>query len=237
MRKKRLTFTNVFVISCVVVYVLNVFIVFPSTGFTAKAIIESFYKLTGRGPADFQIIMYKLLGTWGGNVNDILGFKMSNFLHGELWRPFTSLLPHGHIFHLIMNMLALYILGNKLEERYGIIKTSLIFIFVGAINCILSSVLYFNLLGNAEDIVTGASSGILVLLGMLFIICCYNKDYFKNSIKKIEIIYLTIYFVFTTFLTGSLATLIFHLLGLLLGVLVELFMYNKIDKRITIDNR
>src|SRR5438034_11831986 len=40
-------------------------------------------------------------------------------LNGEVWRLVTPLLLHADLWHLFFNMLALYLLGRRVEETYG----------------------------------------------------------------------------------------------------------------------
>lgn len=50
---------------------------------------------------------------------------------GQIWRIFTPILLHGDIFHLLFNMLWLYVLGKQIEERIGILRFS-VFILIAA---------------------------------------------------------------------------------------------------------
>ena len=48
----------------------------------------------------------------------------------ELWRAFTSTLPHGSFFHLAFNLYWLWVFGALLERVYGHVKTAAIFAFL-----------------------------------------------------------------------------------------------------------
>lgn len=46
----------------------------------------------------------------------------SSIRQGELWRLVTPVLLHGNFIHLFFNMLCLWVLGQQVEERIGIIR-------------------------------------------------------------------------------------------------------------------
>ena len=52
-------------------------------------------------------------------LTTIAAFNTERILDGEVWRLFTSMFLHGHFFHIIFNMLVLYMVGQRLEEEYG----------------------------------------------------------------------------------------------------------------------
>lgn len=51
---------------------------------------------------------------------------------GELWRIFTPIFLHGDIFHLMFNMLWLYVLGRQMENRLGISRYLLFILLTAA---------------------------------------------------------------------------------------------------------
>ena len=64
------------------------------------------------------------LGTWiAGSTLDITGWlglaPTKVFGSLQLWRPFTYLFLHAGLFHLLFNMLALWMFGVELERRWG----------------------------------------------------------------------------------------------------------------------
>jgi membrane associated rhomboid family serine protease len=88
--------------------------------------------------------------------------------HGGLWRPATYMFLHGGIFHILFNMLALWMFGTELERVWGT-PYFLKFYFVTGIGAGLLTVL-FSLLpfGFAQQLyaadVIGASGAIYGLL-------------------------------------------------------------------------
>lgn len=228
--KRKITFTNILFIIATIVYILNIFVISPDTGSMSKLMMEQFQ---GNEELLSEIkIICKLFGTWGGHLNDILGFNSDKVLSGEIWRIFTVVFTHAHIAHFVMNMLALIIAGSNIEKKYGSLKTIGLFIVLNTINGFITDFIYFNLLGN--EIVTsyGASGWITVLMGMILTKSLLNKDYFKNEFKKGSRIYLIIYFVSTTFiLMPNLFTITAHVSGLIEGAIAEFIIYKYFNKK------
>ena len=226
--KKKVTFTNVLFIIATLVYILNIFVISPDTGSMTLKLVDLL-----EGNEIFQYSMFfKIFGTWGGHLNDLLGFNSVKILSGEIWRIITVVFTHAHLPHFVMNMLALLIAGNNIEKKYGVLKTVGLFIVLTTIHGFISDFIYFNLLGN--EIVTsyGASGWITVLLGMILTKCLLNKSYFKNEFKKGSRIYLIIYFVSTTFiLAPNLFTITAHVSGLIEGALAEFVIYKYFNKK------
>lgn len=54
-----------------------------------------------------------------GWVDYYLGYNLRTFLRGMFWQPFTYLLVHGGLFHLLGNMLGLFFFGGDVEGRLG----------------------------------------------------------------------------------------------------------------------
>jgi tetratricopeptide (TPR) repeat protein len=49
--------------------------------------------------------------------------------HGELWRLFTSALPHVGILHLLFNLYWLWVFGSAVEATFGHLRTAAIILF------------------------------------------------------------------------------------------------------------
>jgi len=54
--------------------------------------------------------------------------------HGEPWRLVTSALPHGDAFHLLFNLYWLWALGTALEDRFGHLRTLLLFVALAVVS-------------------------------------------------------------------------------------------------------
>lgn len=92
-------------------------------------------------------------------------------LHGELGslnpvkRMFTSIFLHGGLFHLIGNMLYLYIFGDNVEDRLGHFKYLVFYIFSGFIAAFFHYL--FNPLSSIPTL--GASGAVAGVMGAYFI--------------------------------------------------------------------
>lgn len=89
---------------------------------------------------------------WGSNVNPLT-------LGGQPWRMFTSMFLHFGIWHLLVNMYALYGMGRDLEPAVGNVRFALIYLFCGIAGNVAS--LAFNLFANSA----GASGALFGLYG------------------------------------------------------------------------
>lgn len=224
--KKWLTFTNVIVIITIIVYILNIFVISPDTGSMSQLI----YSLVDDGHELPNTLIFKIIGFWGGHVNDLLGFEINKIFSGEIWRVFTVVFTHAHLAHFVTNMIALLIAGNNIEKKYGTLKSIGIFILLTTIQGFLTDFICFNLLGNEIAISYGASGLITVLFGMILIKSLLNKGYFKDEFKKGSRVYLVIYFIFTTFIiTPNLFTIVAHMTGLIVGLVAEYIIYKYIN--------
>src|SRR3989344_4111108 len=63
-----------------------------------------------------------------GYITANFAFSGENISNGKYWVPFTALLIHGNIIHLILNSIALFFFGNALEPKVGNVKYLLIYL-------------------------------------------------------------------------------------------------------------
>ncbi len=109
----------------------------------------------------------------------LLGGKINEFiLQGEFWRFFSPILLHGSIFHLAINMYALYSLGSALEPHYGHKRFILLYLCGGFAGNILSFVFSVNPS-------LGSSTAIFGLLGAEGILILLNKKFFGKNFKTL----------------------------------------------------
>lgn len=85
--------------------------------------------LTMDTPRDQLAILH-----WGANVNPLT-------LGGQPWRIFTSMFLHFGIWHLAVNMLALFSMGPNLESGVGSIRFVLIYLVSGVVANLFSLML------------------------------------------------------------------------------------------------
>lgn len=113
---------------------------------------------------------------YNGLINYI-AVKPSSVLSGEnIWTVFTSMVMHGSLFHLFVNMLSLFFLGGLTEKIIGR-KRFLWFYLVAGIVGSLFFVLFAYIgqfvprgdfiFGGIDDYAVGASGAIFGILGIL----------------------------------------------------------------------
>ena len=84
-----------------------------------------------------------------------------------LWQLFTYLFLHGGLWHLLFNMLALWMFGSDLERRWGS-RQFLRFYLITGMGAGLLSILVHPFSQNPTIGASGAVYGILMAYGMLF---------------------------------------------------------------------
>jgi membrane associated rhomboid family serine protease len=94
------------------------------------------------------------LTVWGG-------LKPSLVLHGQVWRLGTYMFLHGMGgWHLLFNMLALWMFGVELEERWGVRRFVNFYLFSGIGSGIVSLVS----VPWSDPLIIGASGAVLAVL-------------------------------------------------------------------------
>ena len=131
---------------------------------------------------------------------------------GEWWRLLTAGFLHGGLFHLLLNMYALYFLGRMLEPALGHVRFGAIYfaaLLAGSFGAVLLS---------PDTPVVGASTAIFGLFGAA-IVMARNRgiDIMASGLGPILILNLVI-----TFLPGLNISIGGHLGGLVGGVLAAL---------------
>ena len=103
------------------------------------------------------------IGRGGGTLEDSWELSRAQLADGDLWRLVTSGFIHRGPFHLLANMLALYILGTMLEPAIGHRRFALIY-FVSLL-CGSLGVLLFS-----ADESAGASGAVFGLMGAAIVV-------------------------------------------------------------------
>ena len=155
------------------------------------------------------------------------GFLLTNFAlrpaalldSFAIWQLVTYMFLHGGIFHILFNMLALWMFGRELEQTWGT-RNFLRFFFFCGIGAGVCIVLLSYLFGNPNSITLGASGaiyGILIASAILWpdrIV--YFQMLFPLKMKYMVMIYGAIAFLGTTNINSGVSD-IGHLGGLLCG--------------------
>lgn len=141
---------------------------------------------------------------------------------GQWWRLLTCGYLHMGIIHLAGNLVALTIVGNKVEEKTGRIKL-LIFYNAGTMLTAFAWCLIFR-----KGTMIGASLGIFVLLGMACVWCLKGQEKQRVCFTIAEKRYLIIYAIVGCFL--GIGTIAVHAIGFVIGMLAG-FVMLKIELR------
>ncbi|WP_018933852.1 rhomboid family intramembrane serine protease [Gracilibacillus lacisalsi] len=144
-----------------------------------------------------NIIIFILLEYRGGSINPETliqyGAKYNvAMLEGEWWRIITSMFLHIGIFHLVLNMLALYFIGTLVERIYGNVRFVIIYFLAGIAGGMASFALN-------PSIAAGASGALFGLFGALLYFGLKNpKVFFKTmGTNVIFIVIINIIFGFS----------------------------------------
>jgi membrane associated rhomboid family serine protease len=159
--------------------------------------------------------------TYYGNFNIIQGINALQF-----WRLLTYQFLHGGIFHLLMNMMALYVFGPMIEKWWGPKRFLVFYLLCGACGAWLMALLaFFPSLVDAQSAwLVGASGsifGVLVAVAMI-----YPKVEVKLIIppmwvtaRKLAIVFIVLSFV-SMFVGYNLGGNAAHLGGALFGYIL-----------------
>jgi len=139
----------------------------------------------------------------------------------QWWRFATSIFLHAGIPHLLVNMIALWILGDVIENKIGKQKFLTLFLVSG----IISSICTMFVTNGA----VGASGSIYGIAGAMIIIFIKDYEYVKSKMSMIKWLLLILYLTLPN-LSGT-ATIVAHITGLisgiLFGLLFKLTIYRK----------
>jgi membrane associated rhomboid family serine protease len=142
-------------------------------------------------------------------------------MHGAIWQLVTYLFLHstGDFFHILFNMLALWMFGAPIEETWGT-KRFLQYYFicgVGAGVCVVAADMLFANPYQATIGASGAIYGLLLAFGMMF----PNQTVLMSFLFPIKAKYMVMIFGAIAFLSsfqgGSTVSNLAHLGGMIFG--------------------
>lgn len=137
-------------------------------------------------------------------------YKMSVVAMDEYWRLFTAGFMHIDIFHLLVNLVALWSLGTMMERLVS--KKNYLIILIGAI--LVGNL--FVLIGDPNTVVVGISGGLYGLLGA-FLVHIFMSGGMKNPRVRNSVLQVVFVNLLITFMPGI--SLMGHLGGLFFGVI------------------
>ncbi len=156
------------------------------------------------------------LATGGPNYDHGYLIGAAVVQHGEWWRIATAAFLHASIAHVGLNMIALFQVGNIVEQLYG--KVRFVLLYALAIVGSGLAVLYFN-----YDVPTlGASGAIFGLFGALVAVGLRMGSRGRSLIGQvIPVILINLVFTFTVPGISAAA----HVGGLITGFIAGLVLY------------
>lgn len=137
-------------------------------------------------------------------------YKAFVVLGGEYWRLLTSGFVHSDVFHLLMNMIALYNMGRFCEEVFGAKKMLLILLTsVVSGSCLMH-------LTNPNIVGMGMSGGIYGLMGA-FLVYAGSRGVFRQKAFQVRLTNMIFINLLLNFMPGVAAAA--HFGGLACGLL------------------
>lgn len=131
----------------------------------------------------FTVLMYFAqifsLQSTGRDLPFLFLGKINELIYlGQYWRLITPLFLHGSIFHLGVNMYALYVIGSGLEVLYGHWRYLLLYFIAGFGGYALSFAL-------SKNPALGASAGVFGLLAAQGVLVWQNRNFFGSRTRDI----------------------------------------------------
>ncbi|MGP4072483.1 rhomboid family intramembrane serine protease [Piscibacillus sp. B03] len=141
-----------------------------------------------------NVFIFMLVENSGGstNVENLVkwGAKYNPYIaDGEYWRIITSMFLHIGVIHLIMNMIALYYLGELTEKIYGTKRFFFIYFVAGVFGSVAS-------FATNDSVSAGASGAIFGLFGALLFFGLHNREIFFKTMGMNLMIVIGINIVF-----------------------------------------
>lgn len=129
---------------------------------------------------NITIFVVATIGSLTGKFDlyTLLSLNKTYVQSGDIYRLLTAGFMHANIFHLLMNMYSLYIIGDQLESYLGKGKYIAIYFFSMIIGNLLSC-----LVNGPLGWALGASGAIFGLMGALLYFGYHYRLYLDNALK------------------------------------------------------
>jgi rhomboid protease GluP len=151
----------------------------------------------------------------------------SDIFAGQWWRLITSIFLHAGIPHLIVNMIALLIVGFIVEEKIGSKRYVITFMSSGIISALFTM--------THTNGAVGASGAIYGIIGTMIVIFAKERSYIVCKMSLIKWILLILYLILPNL--SGIVTIIAHISGLFSGIIITLFMYSFFKMTVTHINK
>ncbi len=145
---------------------------------------------------------------------EYLAFSVENLLAGKAWTLVTALFLHADIFHLLGNMLFLFVFGNTLEKEVEAKKTLGVFFLGGILSFLLSTFFY-----DPHTYLVGASAAIFTLTAIVMLVKPLKFSFiFFMPQGLVAIIYFMYNVAAVYFQTSGNVAYISHVIGFAIGI-------------------
>lgn len=119
------------------------------------------------------VYIFELVPKW--DIRRRLAMNTNQVVHDHQWyRVFSSMFVHFGFFHILMNMVALYYIGNLMEPDLAVWEY--LIIYLGAGICSSLMVMLKDKIRHTDEISGGASGAIFGLLGALLIMAIQGVE-------------------------------------------------------------
>jgi membrane associated rhomboid family serine protease len=159
-------------------------------------------------------------------------------LHHDVIAPpqwLTSNFIHADLFHLLGNMMFLWVFGLVVEGKLGWWRFVPAYLAVGVVQCAAEQIIALAI--NAPGVSLGASAAIYGLMGMALIWAPKNEiyclwiwrigiavSYFEVSIQLMAVFFVGIDFLTSLAIGFRLSTPVLHLMGLVPGIVLGILL-------------
>ena len=162
-----------------------------------------------------NVLVYILSYVYGeAFIAGNFGNYAPSIVNGEWYRLITSAFVHVNLLHLLCNMYALYIVGTQIENFFGKLRYSIIYLGSAITGSMLS------MLFNTNTFSIGASGAIFGLLGALLYFGYHYRVYLDSVIKS-QIIPIIILNLSIGFMIPNIDNAC-HIGGLIGGILISM---------------
>ncbi len=172
-------------------------------------------------------INHLILGNDWGILTEYGRLNGADIFACQWWRLITSIFLHAGIPHLIVNMIALLIVGFIVEEKIGSKRYVITFMGSGIISALFTM--------THTNGAVGASGAIYGIIGAMMVIFAKESSYIVCKMSLIKWILLILYLILPNL--SGIVTIIAHISGLFSGIIITLFMYSFLKITVTHINK
>ena len=141
----------------------------------------------------------------------------------EYYRLLTAIFLHFGMEHLLANMLALWVFGERVEKAVGKVRFVILYLLSGIMGNAVSLLITF--ISGSTVVSAGASGAVFGVIGALFAIVIMNRGKF-GDLTGGRAVFLLIYSVFSGFSVEGIDNAA-HIGGLVTGLLLGFILYRQ----------